>query len=63
MVRRVSHLFSEVMAKDPLAVPQQVARKLVKGKSLPQWLPGPLRGWVGGHIECTMRHRSWANNQ
>jgi hypothetical protein len=45
----VSHLFSEVIAKDPIAVPQQVTRELVKGKCLPQLLPRPLRGWVGGH--------------
>ena len=47
----VSHLFSEVIAKDPIAVPQQVARELVKRKCLPQLLPRPLRGWVGGYIE------------
>ena len=47
----VSHLFSEVIAKDPIAVPQQVTRELVKGKCLPQLLSRPLRGRVGGHIE------------
>jgi hypothetical protein len=47
----VSHLFSEVIAKDPIAVPQQVTRELVKGKCLPQLLPRPLSGWVGGHIK------------
>jgi hypothetical protein len=44
-------LFSEVIAKDPIAVPQQVTRELVKGKCLPQLLSRPLRGWVGGHVE------------
>src|SRR3974377_2638055 len=48
----VSHLFSEVIAKDLIAVPQHVTRELVKGKCLPQLLPRPLRGWVGGHIEA-----------
>jgi len=47
----VSHLFSEVIAKDPIALPQQVTRELLKRKSLPQLLSRPLRGWVGGHVE------------
>src|SRR5271163_1182059 len=47
----VSHLLSEVIAKDRIAVPQQVTRELVKGKGLPQLLSRPLRGWVGGHVE------------
>jgi len=47
----VSHLFSEVIAKDPIAVPQQITRELVKGKCFPQLLCGPLRGRVSGHIE------------
>jgi hypothetical protein len=59
----VSHLFSEVIAKDRIAVPQQITRELVKGECLPQLLSRPLRGWVGGHIECRMRRRSWANTR
>ena len=59
----VSHLFSEVTAKDYIAVPQQVTRELVKGKGLPQLLPRPLSGWVGGHIKCRMRRRSWAKTK
>ena len=47
----VSHLFSEVIAEDRIAVAQQVTRELVKGKGLPQLLSRPLRGRVGGHIE------------
>lgn len=47
----VSHLFPEVLAKDSIAVAQQVARECVKGKCLPQLLSGPFRRWVGGHIE------------
>src|SRR6516162_2362284 len=47
----VSHMFSEVITKDPIAVPQQVTRELLKRKSLPQLLSRPLRGWVGGHVE------------
>ena len=46
----VSHLFSEVLAEDGIAVAQQVTRELVKGKGLPQLLPRPLRGRVGGDI-------------
>ena len=48
----VSQLFSKVIAKDSIAVPQQVARELVKGKCLPQLLSRPLRGRMGGHIEA-----------
>ena len=47
----VSHLFSEVTAEDRIAVAQQVTRELVKGKSLPQLLSGPLG------------RRSWANTR
>ena len=47
----VSHLFSEVIAEDRIAVAQQVARELGKGKGLPQLLSGPLRGRVGSNIE------------
>ena len=42
----VSHLFSEVIAKDRIAVPQHVTRGLVKGKCLPQLLPSTPR--LGG---------------
>ena len=41
----------ELIAEDPIAVPQQVARESVKGKCFPQLLPRPLCGRVGGHIE------------
>jgi hypothetical protein len=47
----ISHSFSEVIAKDPIAVSQQVTRELVKGECLPQLLSRPLRGWMGGDIE------------
>src|SRR5215467_11123153 len=46
----VSHLFSEVIAKDGIAVAQQVARELVKRERFSQLLSGPLRGWVGSPI-------------
>src|ERR1017187_7074328 len=49
--RHVSHLFSEVLTEDRIAVPQQVARELVKGKCVPQLLSSPLGGRVAGHIE------------
>src|ERR1700730_13421009 len=45
------HLFSEVIAEDSIAVAQQVARELVKGKGLPQLLSRPLRCRVAGHVE------------
>src|SRR5271167_5264023 len=47
----VSHLFSEVIAEDSVAVAQQVTRELVKGKCLPQLLSRPLCSRVGSHIE------------
>jgi hypothetical protein len=47
----VSHLFSELLAEDGIAVTKQVTRELGKGKGLPQLLPRPLGGRVGGHIE------------
>src|SRR5258708_24074688 len=40
-----------MIAKDCIAVPQQVARQWGKGKCLAQFLSCPLRGWVSGHIE------------
>ena len=47
----VSHLFSEVIAEDRIAVAQQVARELGKGKGLTQLLSCPLRGRMGGNVE------------
>jgi hypothetical protein len=47
----VSHLFSEVIAEDRIAVAQQVARELGKRKGLTQLLSCPLRGRVGGNVE------------
>src|SRR5271167_3410695 len=51
MDAHVSHLFSEVIAEDSVAVAQQVTRELVKGKCLPQLLSRPLCSRVGSHIE------------
>ena len=51
MDAQVSHLFSEVKTENSIAVAQQVARTLVKGKCLPQLLSSPFRCWVGSHIE------------
>jgi hypothetical protein len=47
----VSHLFSEVLAEDRVAVAQQVARQLVKRKRLSQVLSRPFCGRVRRHIE------------
>ena len=44
-------MFSEVITKDRIAIPQQVVRELVKGRCLAELLSNPLRGRVGGHIE------------
>ena len=51
MDAHVSHLFSKVLAKDSIAVAEQVAGDLVKGECFPQLLPCPLCGRVGRHIE------------
>ncbi len=40
----------EVIAKDRIAVAQEVARELGKGKCLAQLLSGPICGRVGGII-------------
>jgi hypothetical protein len=47
----ISHLSSEVITEDRIAVAEQVPRELVKWKCLPQLLSRPLGGRVGGHIE------------
>ena len=60
---QVSHLFSEVIPEDSIAVAQQIARELGKGKRLPQLLSGPLRGRVGGHIEVQDATPSWASTR
>ena|ERR1700687_1742146 len=59
----VSHLFSEVIAKDSIAVTEQVARDLGKGKCLPQLLSRPLRGRVGGYIEVQKATPVMGQNQ
>src|SRR5215472_3748231 len=47
----VSHPFSEVPAKDAVAVAQQVARDMVKGEGFSQLLTRPLSGWMATHVE------------
>jgi len=44
-------VFSEVIAKNHIAVPQQVARDLIQRKCIPRLLSRPLGGRVAGHIE------------
>ena len=56
---QVSHVFSKFIAKDCIAVTQQVARKLVKGKGLAQLLSRPRRGRVGSHIEARATPLGW----
>ena len=43
----VSHLFSGVIAKDPIAVPQQVTRELVK-RGMPPAVVVPSTPQLGG---------------
>ena len=40
-----------VEAEDAVAIPQQVARDLVKRAGLPQLLAGPFGGGISGDIE------------
>ncbi|SRR6266481_551799 len=58
----VSHVFSEVIAKDRVAVAQEVARELGKGKCLAQLLSGPICGIpVGVHPASTANCSNWAS--
>src|SRR3979490_1061441 len=59
----VSHVFSEVIAKDRITIAQEVARELGKGKCLAQLLSGPICGRVGGHIEMQDATRVMGQNQ
>src|SRR5215469_10344114 len=45
------HLPAELGSKDPVLVTEQILRRLVEGKCLPQLLRRPLRRRMGGHIE------------
>ena len=51
MDAHVAHLSREVIAENGIAITEQVARELVKGKCLPQLLSRPFGRRVGGHIE------------
>jgi len=51
------------MAEDRIAIAQQVARELGKGKGLSQLLCGPLRGRVGSHIEVQNAAPVMSQNQ
>src|SRR5215472_1781040 len=42
------HLLGEFGTEDAVAVAQQIARRAVPRKSLPQLLRGPFRGWMSG---------------
>ncbi|MGA7634187.1 MAG: hypothetical protein WCB11_25755 [Terriglobales bacterium] len=44
-------LFSEALAKNRVAISQEVARKLVERRSIPQLLAGALGGRMAGHME------------
>ena len=59
----VSQLFPEVMAEDSIAVAQQVAGELDKGKCLPQLLSRPICGWVGGNVEVQNATAVMGQNQ
>src|SRR5712691_2709976 len=47
----VTHLSSECIAEDRIAVAQEITWELVKRKGFPQLLSRPLGSWMGGHIE------------
>jgi len=59
----VSHLFSEVVAENRIAVAQQVTRELGKGKCLSQLLSGPLRSRVGSNVEVQNATAVMGQNQ
>jgi hypothetical protein len=42
------HLLGEFATEDAVAVAQQIARRAVPRKRLPQLLRGPFRGWMSG---------------
>ena len=43
--------FPKLIAEDPVAVPKQVTRDLIKGEGLPELLRGPLGRRMGGDVE------------
>src|ERR1700730_13423496 len=45
------HILSKLSAEDPVAVPKQVTRNLLKRKGLPELLRSPLGRWMGGNVE------------
>ena len=45
------HIFPKLTAEDPVAIPQQVTRDLLKRKGLPELLGGPLGCRMGGYVE------------
>src|SRR5262249_39557049 len=51
MDTHVSHLSSELIPEDSIAVAEEIAREMFEGKCLPQLLSRPLGGGGGGHIE------------
>ena len=57
----ISHLFSEVVAENRIAVAQQVTRG--KGKCLSQLLSGPLRNRVGSNVEVQNATAVMGQNQ
>src|SRR6516162_10260546 len=42
------HLLGEFATEDAVAIAQQIARRAVPWKRLPQLLRGPFRGWMSG---------------
>src|SRR5260370_38460087 len=59
----ISHLFSEVIAEDSVAVAPQIVRELFKGKRLPQLLSPPLSGRVCGRVEVNHATRVMGQHQ
>ena len=48
---QIGHLLAELASKDPIPITEQILRRLVERKGLPQLLRRPLCGRMGGHIE------------
>jgi len=59
----VLHVFSEFIAKNRIAVAQEVARSWAKGNASRSCCPvQPAVGWAVT-LKCKMRRRSWAKTR
>ena len=57
------HIFRKLTAEDPIAVPKQVTRDLLKGKGLSELLCSPLGRRMGGDVEMDYPPSVVSHNQ